>query len=595
MKPRPNEPCPCGSGRKYKKCHGSPAFDVGAEGRAHQAASDWLARGRQLEAVSHLEQAEQCYQQALRLTPESAQAWLALGGLAERAGDMEAARDCYLRLVGLHPRHASGYFALGNIFTMLYAFELAKNAYLRVIELEPDHTGVWANLGNILKYLGRFHEAIDCYRHAIELETDPAQQAKRHSHLLFALHYDENLSHEELYQFHREWAERYARPLYPLRLVWPNTPEVGRPLRLGYVSGSFDGQIMRHFLYDVLVHHDRSQFQVYLYSSTRIKDAHTEKFRQSCHAWIDIEAMDDAAVAECIRKDKIDILVDLDGHSQKGRPLIFARKPSPVQVVWLDYFDTSGMATTDYILTDPYTTPENSPQLFSEIPVRLPHTRLCYMPVEYAPPVALMPSFSGSPFTFGSFNRQDKLHPALLRIWAEILHAVPGSRLLLKNRALQVTTVRQALEDTFAKLGISPSRLLLRGPSTHAEMLSEYGEMDVALDTFPYNGGLTSCECLWMGVPIVALEGERMIGRQTAAMLRLLGLDEWVAKSSEEYVRLAVEASRKREDVAQLRARLRQRMVRSPLCDAQLFARDLELAYQVMWKHYCETSVRQLV
>jgi protein O-GlcNAc transferase len=592
MKHRPNEPCPCGSGRKYKKCHGSPASVVNTPSLASPVTVDWLARGRQMEAMSCPEQAEQCYQKALRQAPKSAGAWFSLGGLAERAGDLEAARDCYLRLVELHPENASGYFALGNIFARLYAFELARNAYFRATELEPGLTGAWANLGNIEKYLGRFHEAINCYRQAIERDTDPGQQAKRHSYLLFSLHYDESFSHGALYQAHLEWAMRYASPLYPLRPVWPNTPVVGRTLRLGYVSGSFDGQIMGHFLQNVFAHHDRSQFQIFLFSSTRIKDAHTEKFQQLCQSWIDIEAVDDESAAESIRKSEIDILVDLDGHTQKGRPLIFARKPSPVQVAWSDYFNTSGMETVDYILTDSYTTPESSPQLFSEVPVRLPQTRLCYTPVEYAPPIALMPSLSGTPFTFGSFNRQDKLHPALLRIWADILHAAPGSRLLLKNRALQVPTVRQSLENSFAGLGISSSRLLLRGPSPHAEMLSEYGDVDVALDTFPYNGGLTSCECLWMGVPIVALEEERMIGRQTAAMLRLLGLDDWVVKSSEDYIRLAVEMSRRRAEVASLRASLRQRMAQSPLCDAPQFARDLESAYRAMWKHYCDKSER---
>lgn len=592
MKPRPNDPCPCGSGRKFKKCHASPAASLSTSKPVSPTVADWLARGEQSVAASLLKQAEHCFQQALHLAPDSADAWYALGNLAERAGDMEVARDCYSRLVKLHPAHALGCFALGNTHARLYDFDLARSAYLRAIELDQNLVGVWGNLGNVEKYFGRFPEAVSCYRRAIEQETDPAQQARRHSNLLFSLHYDESLSHQDIYQAHTEWAQRHAQRLYPLQAKWANAPDAGRMLRIGYVSGSFDGQIMAHFLQNVLTHHNQSEFRIYLYSSTQIHDANTDKLRRACQAWIDIRSMGDSAVAECIRKDEIDILVDMDSHTQKGRPLIFARKPAPVQVTWLDYFNTSGMETVDYILTDPYTTPEHSPQRFTETPIFLPHTRFCYTPVGYAPPVSPMPCLAGAPFTFGSFNRQDKLHPSLLKTWAEILHAVPGSRLLLKNRALQVMALRQNLESHFAKLGISPDRLLLRGPSAHAEMLGEYGDVDIALDTFPYNGGLTTCECLWMGVPVIALEAERMIGRQTAAMLRLLGLDDWVAQSRDSYVHLAVEKSRQWEEAGRLRAGIRQRLSQSPLCDAPGFAHDLESAYRAMWRHYCERFSR---
>lgn len=448
------------------------------------------------------------------------------------------------------------------------------------------------DLGNVEKYCGRFPEALECYRRAIECETDPAQQARRHSNLLFALHYDESLSHEAIHQAHREWAQRHARHLYPASPSWPNIPDATRTLRVGYVSGSFsESQIMGHFLQGVLDHHDRTQFRIHLYSaSTGVPDSQAAKLRRSAQEWIDIGPLDDSAAAERIRGDGIDILVDLDGHNPTGRPLIFARKPAPVQVEWLDWFDTSGMEAIECILTDPYTTPQDSPQRFVETPIRLPHTRLCYTPVDYAPPVAPMPSRAGAPFTFGSFNRQDKLHPALLRVWAQVLHAVPGSRLLLKNRALQVTAVRQELAGNFARLGIAPDRLLLRGPSPHAEMLGEYADVDVALDSFPYNGGLTTCECLWMGVPIVALEAERMIGRQTSAMLRLLGLADWVAASVDDYVRLALDKSRQADAVGRLRATLRQRFAGSKICDAAGFARDLESAYRSMWKVHCAAA-----
>ena len=584
MKHRPNDPCPCGSGRKYKKCHASP---VGAMRPAEPfrvtTVAEWLARGKQFEAAGRLQQAEPCYQQALQLAPQSLDAWLALAGLAERAGDLAAARDCYLCLLDFHPAYAAAQFALGNVHARLFAFEAARQAYLHALKLAPNLLGVWGNLGNVEKYLGRFSAAIDCYRHEVEQTQDVGDQARRHSNLLFSLHYDESLSHEALYQAHREWSDRYAQHFLPLTSLSPAPPDAGKLTRIGYVSGSFDGQIVGHFLQSVLAHHNPEQFSIYLYSSTKTHDACSEVLRRSCHLWVDIAQMDDTQAAQRIAADRIDLLVDLDGHSPTGRPLIFARKPAPVQVEWLDYFNTSGMESIDFFLTDPYTTPTNSPQRFSETPIRLPHSRFCYTPPSEAPPVMPMPCTSvGTPFTFGSFNRQDKLNPVLLRVWADILLAVPDSRLLLKNRALQVVTVREALTDAFVKLGVAPDRLLLREPSRHTEMLAEYGQIDLALDTFPYNGGLTSCECLWMGVPIIALEAERMIGRQTAAMLRLLQMDDWVATSRDDYVRLAVEKSLDRAGVGRLRAVLRQRMAESPLCDAPRFVRDLEAAYREM-------------
>ena len=553
--------------------------------------ADWMRRGAEMEAAAQLPQAENCYQQALRLEPTSADAWFAMGRLAERGADPETALECYSHLVALHPDHGGGHFALGNVHAALFQFDSARSDYMRALELDPGLAGAWGNLGNIEKYLGRFPEAFACYRRAIEQETDPALRARRHSNLLFALHYDEGLSHEALYRAHAEWADRHARHGYPAPPAPPDAPDALRRLRIGYVSGSFsEMEIMDYFLRGVLAHHDPSQFEICIYSSTRAAEIHTAKLRRLAREWVDIGLMDDATAAKRIRADAIDILVDLDGHNPTGRPLIFAARPAPVQVEWLDWFNTSGMAAIDYILTDPYTTPADSPQRFSEIPIRLPHSRFCYTPVDYAPPVAPMPSLAGTPFTFGSFNRQDKLHPALYRIWAEILHAVPDARLLLKNRALQIAAVRGVVEDGFAKLGIAPDRLLLRGPTAHAEMLGEYADVDVALDTFPYNGGLTTCECLWMGVPIVALEAERMIGRQTSAMLRLLGLDDWVANSPDDYVRLAVDKSRQKEEVGRIRGTLRQRFAESPICDAPRFAHDLESAYRAMWQRHCAAA-----
>lgn len=482
-------------------------------------------------------------------------------------------------------------FAQGNALARQYRFEEAASAYRQALAAAPHLSGAWNNLGNVEKYLGHFDAAMDCYQRALEVmasngEATPEELARRHSNLLISSHYLDSLSHDRLFELHREWAARHADRLAPDSVAWPHSLEEDRPLRLGYVSGSFNGKIVGHLLYSILRTHDRRRFTLAAYSSTRESDAYTTCLREQFHLWRDVSGQDDATVCRQIREDRIDILVDLDGHSPTGRPLIFARRAAPVQVAWLDYFNTTGLSTMDYILTDPHTTPEDSPQRYTETVWRLPETRFCYTPPDYAPPVAPAPTLESGRLTFGSFNRQDKLNPRLIDLWAKLLRTTPDTRLLLKNTALDITAVRQTLMERFTRQGVEPERLILRGRSPHAQMLAEYGEVDIALDTFPYNGGLTSCECLWMGVPIVALEGERMIARQTAAMLRLLGLDDWVARTPEEYLDIARHKSRQILEVTDLRARLRKLMIASTLCDAERFTRQLESAYRDMWRRF---------
>ena len=586
MKTGPNEPCPCGSGRKYKKCHGAAR---GAGRQPVTSITEWLQRGRRLEAANRLPEAEHCFQQALGLDSTHPEGWLALGRLAERAGDFEVAHACFDRLTKLHPRHPQGLLALGNARVRRLDFSGAQDAYRRAVATDPGMAAAWFNLGNIEGYFGRASEGLEFHRRAIGLNHDLVERPRQHSHVLITLHRDETLSADELFREHHLWAQEYASALQPETHGWKGTPDCDRPLQIGYVSGSFNGQIVGHFLSHVLENHDRHTFHVTLYSSTRNADATTSRFKAASDDWVEIAGLDDEGAANLIRTNGIDILVDIDGHSPTGRPLLFARKPAPVQISWLDWFNTTGLATMDYILTDPYTTPANSSQRFTETPYCLPHSRFCYSPPVYAPPVAPPPSAVSQGLTFGSFNRQDKLHPELLRHWAEILCALPSARLLLKNRAMATPTVRAEIERIFGGYGVMAERLILRGPTDHARMLAEYGEVDIALDTFPYNGGLTSCECLWMGVPIVALEGERMVGRQTSALLRLLGLDDWVATSHADYVNLAVEKSRDLASLARVRAGLRDRVAKSPLADAAGFCRDLEAAYRDMWRQYCQS------
>lgn len=578
-KPGRNALCPCGSGLKYKKCHGASneahPFAIAGQADLNQL----LQQGQRLAREHQLEQAERWLQAALQRYPLNRDAWFEYARLADQAGDFDTAAGCYRKAIEIEPRDALSFFYLGNVFLRTHDVENAAQAYDEAIAIKPDLQGAWQNLANLDKYKGHFTRAISRYRRAIELEHDKGERARRHSSLLSSLHYACDHDADELFSEHLAWADAYARELYPDSSIAFEAVADSDKLRVGYLSGSFNGDILFYFLVGVFSHHDSEQFELYCYSSTKARDEKTDQLKKYSRVWRDISELTDSAAAALIRDDKIDILVDLDGHSPNGRPLILARRAAPIQVEWLDWFNTSGMDTIDYIISDPHTTPPNSCQRFVEEVARLPYNRFCYSPPDYAPSVRDQ-GVGDQAVTFGSFNRHDKIGPDVIACWAELLTAVPRSRLLLKNRGLQAPALQRALRTAFGAHGVGEDQLDLRGPSPHSQMLQEYAEVDIALDTFPYSGGLTSCESLWMGVPIVALEGERMLERQTSAFLRLLGMEAWIAADRRDYVRIAREQTAQITLIRRERTKRHERMRRSALCDCARFTKDLEALYR---------------
>jgi len=541
---------------------------------------------RNASAAGRLPAAQTAYLSVLDQDPSNFDALWGMAEIAERAGDLEVAGHYHSRLSKEHSHEARVFFARGNFFVRQYDFARAQSNYRRALDLDPMVAGAWINLGNVEKYLGNLREAIACYDKAVA--CDP-ENAAFHSNSLISLYYDASTSHEEMFARHKAWADQHAARFYPHGRTWRNSCDPDRRLRLGYVSEGFDSRVLGHFVRNVFLHHDRKQVVTYAYSGTRCADELTTELRPSFDYWREIRKQNDNAVVQQIERDEIDILVDLDGHTPDTRLLVFARKPAPVAITWLGYWNTTGMSTVDYILTDPLTTPRGSPQRFTERPLFLPDSRFLYAPVPYAPKVSQLPSTEGSIFTFGSFNRFDKLGPELIDCWAEIMRRVPRSRLVIKNSAIAFPHARKELSRRFKSLGIEPERIDLRAKSPHAAMLAQYNDIDLGLDTFPYNGGLTTCEALWMGVPIVAIEEERMISRQTSSMLRLVGCEDFVAQTRDEYVDLAVHWANQIKKLAIVRACLREKMRASPLCDGARFTQNLEAAMRNVWRHYCSS------
>jgi predicted O-linked N-acetylglucosamine transferase (SPINDLY family) len=339
------------------------------------------------------------------------------------------------------------------------------------------------------------------------------------------------------------------------------------------------------FLAGVLAARSRTAIEVFCYWNHSRPDQVTVQLRELADHWRVIEEVSDAEVEAMILKDGIDILVDLSGHTAENRLPLFARRPAPVQVSWLGYPSTTGLSAIDYLVMDATAVPPGAERWCSEKVARLPHGRFCYAPPDWAPDVA---DRSGSdPVIFGSFNNTTKLTPQVVRLWTEVLKASTGSRLVLKSKTLMEAAVRDRFQAAFAEAGLETGRLELRGLSPHQDMLAEYGGIDIALDPFPFCGGTTSCEALWMGVPVVTLPGERPASRQTLGFLRTLGLDGLVAQSEADYVRIATELAADADRRAALRRDLRPRMAASPLCDGVLFTASLEAAFRGMWLRWC--------
>jgi len=332
---------------------------------------------------------------------------------------------------------------------------------------------------------------------------------------------------------------------------------------------------------------DREQFEIFCYANMAREDDFTGKIRAHADHWRDISLMSDDEAAQTIRADKIDILIELTGHAGDHRLVMFGRKPAPIQVLGGGHYCTSGLDTMDYILSDAVETPEDEEQWFSETTVRMPHGYVCYAPPDYAPEVNSLPALEKGTITFGCCNNLAKINDQVMSLWADILKGIPESRLTLRTNTLDDAATARRVLDRFEELGVAPERVALAGGAPHEAFMAHYHEVDIALDPFPYSGGLTTCEALWMGVPVLAMAGGTFAGRHSASHLRNVGLEGWVAATAEEYLSLAQGHRRDLKKLGELRASLRDQMAKSPLCDGARYACDLEAIYRRVWKSWC--------
>lgn len=473
--------------------------------------------------------------------------------------------------------------ALAYCLQQLERWTEAAEHYEAALALRPESAKAHNNLANCYHQLGRIGEAVVHFRETYRLAPDfPEALAS----VIACLNYDPDCSPERALAEHKNWSERVAAPHYPAQARHPNDPDPERRLRIGYVSPDFRRHPVSALFAPILAAHDPEQVEVICYHNDTGEDAVTLRLKSLAVQWRAVAAIDDDALCEQIRSDRVDILVDLAGHTRSSRLLAFARKPAPVQVSWLGYFNTTGLATMDYFVSDPWSSPPGQERFFVERLLRLPHTRLCYEPPWQISEVSPLPFERTGRITFGSLHNLAKLNEQVLSLWSQLLQALPNSRLLLQTAALDDSANRRRFAEHWARLGIAPERLELRGFAPLARVPDAYAEIDIALDPFPFCGGMTSFDALWLGVPVITLAGAGLASRQSASMLANLGLPQLIAADAREYLDKAKELALDPQCLAALRAGMRARFAASPLMDYAGFARSLEAAYRRMWRDW---------
>lgn len=520
-------------------------------------------------------------QRAVSLRPDAAVCRNNLGQVFDRLERYDEAARCYEAAIELDPGYAEATNNLGYVLARQDRLTEAEILYRKAIDLDPEYAEPHTNRGNLLKDRGELDAAIDCYRRAIELRPD---LSALHSNLLLTLHYHPGYSPADLAREHRSWAERHVAPLAAGRRAHENGPEPDRRLRVGYVSGDFREHPVARFILPVLRERDRRQFEVVAYSDVTTPDAVTGLVREQVDRWRDVAVLGDEQLADVVRADGVDILVDLAAHSGHNRLLTFARKPAPVQITYLAYCSTTGVDAIDYRVTDRFLDPPGESGDYTETSIYLPHCYWCYSAPSL--PDSRRPSTERrtGPPTFGCLNNFAKVTDVTLDLWTRLLRRAPDARLLLYART---EAHRDRVRRTLRAAGVEESRAAFVGRQSLADYLETYRLIDVALDPHPYGGGTTTCDALWMGVPVVSLAGPTAVSRAGSTLLANVGLEHLVARTAEQYVELAAELIRDAAGLAGSRSALRERIESSPVMDAQRFVRGLEAAFRTAWRDWC--------
>ena len=539
--------------------------------------------GNALAGMGRIDEAIVCFRQALELRPDFAEAWNNLGNALQEKRDAAGAIAAHRRAIELRPDFAAAYYNLGAARGLSGDLDAAVDAYDHAIELRPHYVEAEVNRANILKDIGRLDDAIAGFRRAMQLK--PAPQTS--SNLIFALSAHPSFGAKNIHKELVRYNELFVRPVARSLSIHDNDRSSNRRLRIGYVSPDFSSHPIGRFVLPLLAHHDDSYYQVFCYSDVRRPDAITQRLVSHTHFWRDARNLSHRQLADLIRRDAIDILVDLTMHTAPNRLMTFAHKPAPVQVTWLGYPGSSGIETMDWRISDNHLDPPGMNDAFySERTIRLPDCYWCYDPLVERMDVDALPAKANGFVTFGCLNNFGKVTGPTLDLWGRVLSRVPNSRLLvLAPRG----SARRLLQARMQQSGVAETRVEFTDRLPRESYMELYHRIDISLDTFPYNGHTTSFDSLWMGVPVVSLFGTTAVSRAGLSILANLGVCEWATDDSRRFVDIVTDLAGDLTKLSEIRATLRMRMERSPLMDQPRFSRNIESLYRQMWESWCKS------
>jgi len=536
-----------------------------------------------LQQQGRLAESEACLRRALEINSNSAEAHCGLGITLNDQGLLPEAETSLRRALEIKPDYVDAHSNLGMILEKQGRIDEAIASYNRALELDPDNADILNNFGLALQDQGRLEESIPLIRQA--LKSKPGHLAAQNN-LLFGFNYHPDLSAEEIFRAYQDYDAQSGLPLRSTWLPHRNDKNPARRLKIGYVSPDFRQHAARNFLEPLLAWHDKAAVEVYAYAELIIEDDVTARYRSYVDHWIPTKGMSDEALVQRIRDDGIDILVELAGHTASNRLTVFARKPAPVSLSWLGYGYTTGLSAIDYYLTDAVCAPPGSEALFAEQPWRLANPPYAYQPAVGMGEVGGLPTLQHGYITFGTLTRSIRINHRTVRVWSEILKAVPNSRLVIDSRNFKDPLMQERMAARFVEQGIARERLEIGYHSPPWDVLRG---IDISLDCFPHNSGTTLFESLYMGVPYITLAGRPSVGRLGSSILQALGHPEWIAESEDEYIAKTVKLADDWDRLACIRAQLRTEMENSPLRDEAGFARKVENAYRQMWQYWCES------
>lgn len=541
-----------------------------------------FALGNLALGLQDMERATRYLRQAIERDQTVAAYHVQLGNALTALGRLDEAETAIRRALAIDPGLAEAHCNLGCVLIRQDDAAGAMAHLRRAIEIAPRFAGAHQNLGAALFRQGRITDAVGSFSHAIA--SDPTL-APAYASLGMCLSFLPDVGYGLIADTARRWSQLLPRPAeHPAH---PNSAVPHRRLRIGYVSADFRTHAVASFIESVFAAHDASAIETICYSNTRNEDETTARIKGLVDGWRSIAALGDDAAAALIRSDDIDILVDLSGHTEGERLALFVRKPAPIQCTWLGYWATTGLPEIDYIIADRFVLPVEHEAHYSEKPFRLPDSYLCFTPPALPIAVNDPPVLRNGFVTFGSCNNVLKINTGVIALWSQLLAEIPDARLVLRAGFLSVAAVREEIARQFAAVGVTPGRLDLLGGADRAGLLATYSDIDIALDPFPYGGGTTTAEALWMGVPVVSLRGDRFSGRVGESILTSVGLPGLVAADAAGYVAIATALAASSSHLGDLRAKLRGMVVGSPLCDAKRFTQHLEAAYRSMWQRWC--------